>query len=119
MQSINEINKASKHNIKYFSSDIAQLNKNLDMHSRTYLQNRNRDLQNLTAKVDLLDPKKVLKRGYSITYHKGNAVRDASRLNKGEQIVTELFEGKIASIVESTSKPGWKTKKTIKKLFKS
>lgn len=43
-----------------------------------------------------VDPKQVLKRGFSITYNKkGQIVRDANQVGVGEQIVVELNKGKI------------------------
>lgn len=54
--------------------------------------------------VKLLDPINVLKRGYSITYAGGKALRDTAGLNIGEEITTQLYEGTIKSEIRSKSK---------------
>jgi exodeoxyribonuclease VII large subunit len=54
--------------------------------------------------IRILDPVNVLKRGYSITYSGGKALRGINGVNIGEEITTELFEGVIKSEIKSTSK---------------
>jgi exodeoxyribonuclease VII large subunit len=54
--------------------------------------------------VRLLDPRNVLKRGYSITYAGGKPLRDIDRVDVGEEITTQLFEGIIKSEIKSKSK---------------
>lgn len=49
--------------------------------------------------VDVLKPEKTLKRGYSITRLNGKAVRNASSLNEGAEIETQLSLGTIRSTV--------------------
>jgi exodeoxyribonuclease VII large subunit len=41
-----------------------------------------------------------LKRGYSITLHKGKAVRDPNQLQGGDEIETRLQKGTIHSVVK-------------------
>lgn len=47
--------------------------------------------------VAMLDPRDTLRRGYSITRVGGKAVRNASDVAPGEEIVTTLFEGTVKS----------------------
>ena len=47
----------------------------------------------------LLDPVNVLRRGYSITRHKGKNLKDASLVSKGAAIETTLYKGNIVSII--------------------
>ena len=47
-----------------------------------------------------LDPANVLRRGYSITRHKGKVLKDASDLRKWAVIETRLSNGRITSIVQ-------------------
>ncbi len=47
-----------------------------------------------------LDPANVLKRGYSITRHKGKILRSAASLKKWAVIETKLLNGTITSIVQ-------------------
>jgi exodeoxyribonuclease VII large subunit len=53
----------------------------------------------LSQRVEALDPKRILERGYSITWHKGRVVTDKSDLSKGETIETQVMNGRFESIV--------------------
>jgi len=67
----------------------------------SYLE-KERARQNLTEnRIRLLDPVNTLKRGYSITYHKGKPLREAAGVSSGNAIATRLFRGEIISIVQS------------------
>jgi exodeoxyribonuclease VII large subunit len=44
-----------------------------------------------------LDPFLILRRGYSITYYKGRALKNALHVSRGEIIETRLAEGTISS----------------------
>ena len=61
----------------------------------------NHRLQLMEEKQKALDPQLLLKRGYSITLHKGRAVKDATTLKAGDEIETRLAQGLIHSIVKS------------------
>ena len=61
----------------------------------------NHRLQLMEEKLKALDPQLLLKRGYSITLHKGRAVKDATTLKAGDEIETHLAQGLIHSIVKS------------------
>ncbi len=52
----------------------------------------------------VLNPKAILKRGYSLTTHKNKIVVDASILKDGDEIETQLHKGTIKSIVDNGSK---------------
>ena len=56
-------------------------------------------LQTLEKQADLLDPKRLLKRGYSITLHNGKALTDPSQVRRGDIIETRLKEGIIRSTI--------------------
>jgi len=61
----------------------------------------NHRLQLMEEKLKALDPQLLLKRGYSITLHKGRAVKDATTLKAGDEIETRLEKGSIISKVKS------------------
>jgi len=65
---------------------------------RTMEQERHRQML-LQQRLTLLDPKALLKRGYSITTCGGKIVRSASDVFEGEVITTSLQEGEIHSKV--------------------
>ena len=54
----------------------------------------------MEEKTLLLDPKNVLKRGYSLTLKGGKVIKDASMLREGDRIKTVLYKGEVSSIVE-------------------
>ena len=57
-------------------------------------------LQLMEEKLKALDPQLLLKRGYSITLHKGKAVRDPLSLKAGDEIETRVEKGTIKSIIQ-------------------
>ena len=57
-------------------------------------------LELIEQRATLLDPKLLLKHGYSITLHNGKAVRNAAALKAGDEIETKLEKGTIKSIVK-------------------
>lgn len=64
------------------------------------LKSKWHQLELFSAKLELMDPKNVLKRGYSITTCGGKVVKEASVLAKGAEIETVLENGKLISIVK-------------------
>lgn len=62
------------------------------------------ELQSLGRQVELMSPSHVLRRGYSITRINGKAVRDVNELRPGDELSTDVFEGKINSVVTSLHK---------------
>jgi exodeoxyribonuclease VII large subunit len=58
-----------------------------------------------------LDPENILKRGFSITLHKGKIVKNAVLLKKGMSIDTRLHNGTITSTVQSGKETGDNGKK--------
>ena len=57
-------------------------------------------LEMMEEKVRVLDPTLLLKRGYSITFFKGKAVKDTLQLKKGDEIETRIEKGTIKSIIQ-------------------
>jgi exodeoxyribonuclease VII large subunit len=55
----------------------------------------------LGATITYLDPLNILKRGYSITYLNGKALRNITTVKKADIIDTRLHDGIITSTVES------------------
>ena len=55
----------------------------------------------LTAKLDALNPAKILLRGYSITESKGNAVKSVKELNPGDRVKIIVSDGTAVCTVEN------------------
>ncbi|MFO7807681.1 MAG: exodeoxyribonuclease VII large subunit [Candidatus Moraniibacteriota bacterium] len=59
------------------------------------------DLKNFSTSFDLLNPKKILSRGYSIVYNKkGEVVKSVDNLKEGDQVKAELGNGFLESIIK-------------------
>ena len=59
-------------------------------------------LQLLEQRVNLADPERLLKRGYSITTYKGRAVMDAGTLPDGAVVETRVGKGRFCSVVKKS-----------------
>ncbi|WP_456407629.1 exodeoxyribonuclease VII large subunit [Caldithrix abyssi] len=74
---------------------------------RNYEQNvsaHKRHLEQINLRLLNLNPKKVLERGYSISYINGQVLKDAAMVKSGEEIRTELFKGEILGRVTKVVK---------------
>lgn len=86
----------------HINSNRLTLNKErLGANVRSLLQTQDSKLKHLELAVRLLDPINVLRRGYSITYHKNRAIKDAEGIKQGDVIITKLYDGSIKSTVEA------------------
>jgi exodeoxyribonuclease VII large subunit len=99
---------AATHGLKHGAGTIIIKNRNrltldttrLGSGIRTSLQTQQSRLKHLEQAVRLLDPVNVLKRGYSITYHRNRAAKNAGDIPTGDTIITKLYNGSITSRVE-------------------
>lgn len=75
------------------------------MHLRTALETlitkQQHRLNLLETRTDAVDPKRLLRRGYSITLHEGKVVRSTTDLHVGDKLVTRLAQGEVHSEVIS------------------
>ncbi len=79
---------------------LERLNEKLTYRAKTQLDEQLRKLNYFEKAVSHLDPQNVLKKGYSITKHKGKPVTSASKLKQGDEIETIMFEGEVVSKVK-------------------
>jgi len=63
------------------------------------IERQQHQIELLSRRASSLDPELPLKRGYSITMHKGKIVRRAADLNMGDEIETRLAEGTLKSTI--------------------
>jgi exodeoxyribonuclease VII large subunit len=63
------------------------------------INNEQHRLQILEQRMEAVNPFRILEKGYSITWKDGKAVRSASELKPGDNIVTRLYEGSITSTI--------------------
>ncbi|MFV0366130.1 MAG: exodeoxyribonuclease VII large subunit [Mangrovibacterium sp.] len=63
------------------------------------LQQQQAKLEVFELRKRLTDPKKILKRGYSVLYKNGKLIKNSTQLNEGDEIETQLANGRIKSTV--------------------
>jgi exodeoxyribonuclease VII large subunit len=80
---------------------LLSLQKDIRGHVRQIFHLQKNRLENMQQAVRHLDPEQVLRRGYSITRHRGKVVKDAAMLKNGMVIESTLHKGTVASIVQS------------------
>ena len=69
-----------------------------------FLKNERQRLKAAESSVNHLNPRNVLKRGYSITYNNGKVLKNISDIQKGDSLRTVLSEGEFTSVVEVKKK---------------
>lgn len=78
---------------------LNNLHRDLVSTTKRLLFEATKGIENQERHLSILDPKHVLKRGYSITLFNGKAVNNADDLTKGDLVETILSLGKIESQV--------------------
>lgn len=68
--------------------------------SKIYVQRCEQKVDSLAVRIKASDPQTILKRGYSITTFEGKIVRNAKDLKSGQEIETQLAQGRIKSITK-------------------
>ncbi|MBP1644568.1 MAG: exodeoxyribonuclease large subunit [Bacteroidetes bacterium] len=82
-----------------FDQQLKEIKLNLFNIASRRIERETQTLANYQQVLKLLDPKNLLKRGYSISYLKDKIITSASELKKGDQLVTLFADGKIISTV--------------------
>lgn len=91
---------------KYIEKRFVEVESYMRLLKREIFNTKNRVKQELVSVVDrlrVLDPKHILKRGYSITFKNGKPLSNVKSLLKGDSIDTLLYKGKIQSIIKKIS----------------
>lgn len=83
--------------------EVSSLSEALDDAMKDKLENLRQELANREKQLDALNPKNVLKRGYSITQDEnGKVIEGVNRIKDGQKIKTTVKDGTIYSTVEKT-----------------
>ena len=88
---------AAKGRKKVLETLIQNYIQSLKLNSNRYLDLKNKDLQNISGSIDLVDPKRVLKRGYSIVRKGSKIMKSAQDLKEGDVIESEFHDGRKTS----------------------
>lgn len=81
---------------------VIQVKEKLFSKTELQLQQSELILQNIKKNIHNMDPKNVLKRGYSITRYNGKAIKKISEIKAGDLLKTTIFNGEVESKVTKT-----------------
>ncbi|MDD2489258.1 MAG: exodeoxyribonuclease VII large subunit, partial [Bacteroidales bacterium] len=82
-----------------FEQNLKDLKQKLINNSTKRLERELQTLNQYKQILQILDPKNLLKRGYSITYLDDKIIKSATQLKKGDQITTLFADSKAVSLV--------------------
>ncbi|MCQ2329277.1 MAG: exodeoxyribonuclease VII large subunit [Paludibacteraceae bacterium] len=94
-----EIESAAVLTFRRCKEQIVALNHRLNESAVMQCQAYRRELISLERQIELIDPKNILRKGYSLTLHKGKPINDPTQLQSGDEIQTIFHNGKIVSVV--------------------
>jgi len=87
--------------VRQHRQQLEHTGENLSVHLYHLLGAHADQLAHMENQVRNLDPKRVLQRGFSLTYDQhGNILRDAGSVSAGDKISTELQSGTIQSTID-------------------
>lgn len=98
------IGKDSRLSINQSKLNILQLKERLFSKTEMQLQQSELILDNIEKNIHNMDPKNVLKRGYSITRFNGKAIKEILEVKPGDLLQTIIFDGEVESTVTKTKK---------------
>lgn len=85
------------------SEQVRQNEQRLQRELAMLLEKSRDKLAQLKKRCELVDPENILKRGYSITLHRGKSLSSIKGIKAGSLLETRLYQGSIISKVEQTS----------------
>jgi exonuclease VII large subunit len=88
-----------KHALQMLKISLADYKKSLQTGILQNITQYHNYLQNRSDIINLLDPQKILKRGYAIIYRQNQIVRRASEFNKNDLINIQLSDGSLNATV--------------------
>lgn len=100
-----QVKEQSLHLIQRKNINLSHSLKELTFHASHRLKSEHLSLDNASQKIKLLDPRVLLQRGYSLTFCKGELIKDNTQVNDGDTLETRVALGNIYSIVHSSTDP--------------
>ena len=99
-----QIKKDIRNNVENTHWTVERKNQKIINGAHQLLMKKQHQIKLLEKQLELLSPDNILKRGYSITYYNGKAITEASNLNVGVKLKTELYKGKLNVKIEKIIK---------------
>lgn len=87
-----------------FDESLKQFKQKLFNNATKRIERESQTLTQYKQILQILDPKNLLKRGYSISYLDDKIIKSTSQLEIGDQIITLFAEGKVISTVKDIEK---------------
>ena len=84
--------------------DVEAIQEKLKTYSSLVINHQKNKLDHLEHSLHLVDPEKVLKKGYSITLINGKQVNRIGRIKKDDNIMTKTLNWEISGTVDTASK---------------
>lgn len=99
-----QVQQAVKSGLRMAAEQLRYPPQRLASASASLIKNQYTLLQVQQRQAELLDPQRILNRGYSITLANGKPVKDTTVLKEGDTVETILASGKLSSTVNKISK---------------
>ena len=100
--SIDTMRSSIQQKLEDMKDELSELKEELNESMKETLEDLKNDLSNRQSQLEMLNPKKILKRGYSISLDEnGNAITSVHSLKDGQKLMTIVEDGTIISTVES------------------
>jgi exodeoxyribonuclease VII large subunit len=109
----NDLRHLSRRFLQGRSEQLRQYRVLLDKAAGSLLNRQRDQLVLMEKRIQLVDPVRILARGYSMTLVEGKAIRDASGIEPGTLLETKLYRGSILSTATGIS-GGETEKKEVK-----
>lgn len=82
--------------------EVSEAKQELNESIKELIEDLKRDIANRQSQLEMINPKQIFKRGYSISLNeKGQAITSINDLKEGEKLMTIVEDGTIISTVES------------------
>lgn len=76
---------------------LNQLSESLNHKVQISLEEKQNTLEQLSQRIELSDPKRILKKGYGLAYHAGKLIKEAKELKSGDEFELFLSKGSVQS----------------------
>lgn len=82
-------------------SQLQRFSKNLETNAAKFVKDKKQNINHIEEKIKLLNPREILKRGYSITFKGKKAVKSIDDIEDKDFIKTIFYKGSIISQVKN------------------
>ena len=97
---LERLNSLMKYKLDKEVTYLNNLCKNISPNILNKLEKEKTKLETIEAKLNLLNPENILKKGYSLTLINGKIVKSVKEVSKGAILTTKLSDGNIMSEVK-------------------